>query len=170
MIERGRTSPSVSTLFKLAEALDVPITAFFRVESDRNDIVFRKKTDRKRIVIPNGIWEGLGGESFTGRVEAFTITLEPDASSGPFGILHTGAEFVLCLEGEVRYEVEDRAFILEPGDSLIFTAQRRHRWENLTRSRSKLVVVISGFETDEQPSEFHLVSGTQRNPLPNDGK
>ena len=32
MIERGRTSPSVSTLYKLADALEVPITAFFRDE------------------------------------------------------------------------------------------------------------------------------------------
>ena len=32
MIERGRASPSVSTLYKIADALEVPITAFFRVE------------------------------------------------------------------------------------------------------------------------------------------
>ena len=30
MIERNLTSPSVSTLTKLANALEVPITAFFR--------------------------------------------------------------------------------------------------------------------------------------------
>lgn len=29
MIERGKTSPSVSTLYKLADALGVSITAFF---------------------------------------------------------------------------------------------------------------------------------------------
>ncbi len=39
MIERGRTSPSVSTLHKIAEALEVPITAFFRLEPTRQDIV-----------------------------------------------------------------------------------------------------------------------------------
>ena len=42
MIERGLTSPSVSTLYKLSEALEVPITAFFRVELPRQAIVFRK--------------------------------------------------------------------------------------------------------------------------------
>jgi len=30
MIERGRSSPSVSTLYKVAAALDVPITDLFR--------------------------------------------------------------------------------------------------------------------------------------------
>jgi transcriptional regulator with XRE-family HTH domain len=29
MIERGKTSPSVSTLYKLADALGVPVTSFF---------------------------------------------------------------------------------------------------------------------------------------------
>ena len=29
MIERGKTSPSVSTLYKLATAMGIPITAFF---------------------------------------------------------------------------------------------------------------------------------------------
>lgn len=47
MIERGRTSPSVSTLYKLAEALGVPITAFFRLEAPKQDIVYRRASERK---------------------------------------------------------------------------------------------------------------------------
>ena len=35
MIERSKTSPSVSTLYKIAEALEVPITAFFRLRFRR---------------------------------------------------------------------------------------------------------------------------------------
>ena len=128
MIERGRTSPSVSTLYKLADALDVPVTAFFRLEPDRHDIVFRKSEERKRVSIPKGVWEGLGGESFSGRIEAFMITLEPGASSGPTGMIHSGAEFVLCLEGRVEYIVENQTYLLETGDSLIFAAQFQHRW------------------------------------------
>lgn len=66
MIERGSTSPSVSTLYKLADALDVPVTAIFRAEPTRRDIVYCTAADRTRISIPEGIWEGLGGESLTG--------------------------------------------------------------------------------------------------------
>src|SRR5512145_1395989 len=46
MIERGLTSPSVSTLNKLANALEVPITAFFRQEPLREQIVYRKGAER----------------------------------------------------------------------------------------------------------------------------
>lgn len=155
MIERGRTSPSVSTLYKLADALGVPITAFFRIEPERQEIVFRKAEARRRVTIPKGIWEGLGGESFTGRVEAFMITLEQGAHSGMNGMIHSGAEFILCLEGKLEYIVEDQKFNLEMGDSLIFAAQLNHRWMNASEVPAKAVIVISGFEIGERPSEFH---------------
>jgi len=159
MIERSRTSPSVSTLYKISEALEVPITAFFRLEPPRQDIVYRKSDERKRVSFAKGIWEGLGGESFIGHVEPFMLTLEPEACSGPFGMLHTGHEFVMCLEGKVEYEVEGQKYILEPGDSLIFAAQLRHRWCNPTKNPAKAIFVLAGFEQGERPSEFHLSSG-----------
>ena len=106
MIERGRTSPSVSTLYKLSEALEVPITAFFRIEPPRQSIVFLKSDQHPRVEFPRGRWEGLGGESFLGRVEPFMLNLEPGATSGPHGLIHSGHEFVLLLEGHLEYEVE----------------------------------------------------------------
>ena len=71
MIERGLTSPSVSTLTKLANALEVPIMAFFRQEPERQNVVLCKANDRNRIDFTNGYWEGLGSEFFNGRLEAF---------------------------------------------------------------------------------------------------
>jgi transcriptional regulator with XRE-family HTH domain len=158
MIERGRTSPSVSTLYKIADALEVPITAFFRLEPPRQDIVFRKSTERTRVNLTNGFWEGLGGESFVGHVEPFMITLHSGATSGPFGMLHSGHEFVLCLSGNIQYEVEGYFYNLFPGDSLLFAAQLRHRWRNLGQELASAVIVLAGFEPGERPSEFHLSS------------
>lgn len=159
MIERARTSPSVSTLYKIADALDVPITAFFRLEPPKQEIVFRKASERKRVAFPKGVWEGLGGESFVGHVEPFMLTLEGGACSGPFGMLHTGHEFVMCLTGQVEYEVEGQKYLLEPGDSLIFAAQLRHRWCNPGDDPASAIFVLAGFEQGERPSEFHLSSG-----------
>jgi transcriptional regulator with XRE-family HTH domain len=158
MIERGKTSPSVSTLYKIADALEVPITAFFRLEPPRQDIVFRKSTERTRVNLTKGIWEGLGGESFIGHVEPFMITLNSGATSGPFGMLHSGHEFVFCLSGHIQYEVEGYFFDLYPGDSLLFAAQLRHRWRNSGEETAEAVIVLSGFEPGERPSEFHLSS------------
>lgn len=159
MIERGRTSPSVSTLYKLAEALDVPITAFFRLEPPRQDLVFRRAADRKQVPISRGVWSGLGGEAFTGRLEPFVLALEPGAGSGPFGIIHTGSEFALCVKGKIEYEVEGQTFTLNPGDCLMFIAQQRHRWRNAGDTPAEMLVLLSGFQQNERPSEFHYSSG-----------
>ncbi len=158
MIERGLTSPSVSTLNKLAAALEVPITAFFRQEPVREQIVFRKAAERSRVPFLRGLIEGLGGESFVGRVEAFLLTLESGGSSGPHGMIHTGHEMVFCLRGTLEYEVDNQHFLLEPGDSLIFAAQLIHRWRNPGSSVSNAIIVISAFEDSERPGEFHLAS------------
>ncbi len=161
MIERGRTSPSVSTLYKLAAALGVPITAFFRETPALQKVVFCKASERTRVPFVRGLWEGLGGESFIGRVEPFMLTLESGGSSGPFGMAHTGHEFVLCIRGLLEYQVENEHFTLEPGDSLLFAANMRHRWRNPGKTVTNALVVLSGFEEGERPSEYHLSSRSE---------
>lgn len=158
MIERGLTSPSVSTLTKLANALEVPIMAFFRQEPERQKIVYRKASERTRMPFPRGLWEGLGGEYFTGRIEAFLLTLENGGSSGPHGMIHTGHEFVFCLRGNLEYDVDGHQFVLEAGDSLIFAAQLTHRWRNAGHTVANAIMLICGFEESERPLEFHLAS------------
>src|SRR5574339_988358 len=64
MIERGRASPSVSTLYKLADALGVSITSFFGSETQRQQVVFLKSDGRVRVPFTRGVFEGLGGERF----------------------------------------------------------------------------------------------------------
>ena len=161
MIERGKTSPSVSTLYKLSEALEVPITAFFRTEPPRQAIVFRKSDSRSRVEFQRGLWEGLGGESFVGRVEPFMLTLEGGATSGPHGLVHSGHEFVICLQGLLEYEVEEQRFTLQPGDSLLFASKLHHRWRNPGKTVANVLFVLSGFALDERPSEYHLSYGKQ---------
>jgi transcriptional regulator with XRE-family HTH domain len=145
MIERSRVSPSVSTLYKLADALQVPVTAFFRptLEADTNAVVFCRATERIRLPFARGLWEGLGGEIFRERVVPFMLTLESGTTSGPFGITHTGHEFVFCLRGQLEYQVETQHFILEPGDSLLFTANLRHRWRNPGKTVTNALIVLS---------------------------
>lgn len=159
MIERGRTSPSVSTLYKLADALGVPVTAFFRSEPPRQSVVFCKANERSRVQFQRGFWEGLGGESFIGRVEPFLLTLDPGATSGPFGMIHSGHEFVVCLKGQLEYQVEEGQYTLQEGDSLLFASRLHHRWRNPDKGITQVLIVLSGFEVDERPSEFHLTSG-----------
>src|SRR5687768_5761364 len=110
MIERGRASPSVSTLYKLADALGISITSFFGSDAERKQVVFLKADERPRVSFTRGVFEGLGGEQFIGRVEPFLLTLENSANSGPRSMMHTGHEFIFCLRGELEYQVERKIY------------------------------------------------------------
>jgi transcriptional regulator with XRE-family HTH domain len=164
MIERKRTSPSVSTLSKLATALGIPIMMFFRNEPRREDIVFRKADERSRVAFPGGLWEGLGGEVFSGRIEAFMLTLDGGGTSGLHGMIHTGQEFVYCVQGNLEYELDQRTYLLETGDTLIFAAHHVHRWRNPGTDVALAVIVISAFEEGESPSEYHIASQGSEKP------
>ena len=155
MIERGKTSPSVSTLYKLADALGVSITSFFGVQNEKHQIVFMRSDERTRIPFVRGVFEGLGGERFMGRVEPFVLTLESGANSGLHSMTHTGHEFVLCLRGEIEYTVEKKVFQMSPGDSLLFAAQLKHKWKNPGRMVANALVVLSGFAEGEEPHTMH---------------
>jgi transcriptional regulator with XRE-family HTH domain len=156
MIERGLTSPSVSTLYRLTDSLNIPITALFRQDQTMEPIVFRSVSSRTRVLFPLGVWEGLGGEAFSDRMHPFLINLESGAESGPEKIVHTGSEFVMCLQGKLEYEVEGKQYLLEVGDTLLFTARHAHRWRNATTIVTKAIIVISGFEGYEKPGAYHF--------------
>jgi transcriptional regulator with XRE-family HTH domain len=151
MIERGKTSPSVSTLYRIADALTVPVTDFFGPDEARKRVVFLKAEQRTRLPFMRGLWEGLGGEQFTGRIMPFMLTLEAGASSGPNSVVHTGHEFVFCMRGRLEYQVEGELYDLETGDSLLFAAQLRHRWRNPGGNVTNALVIISDFSEGDHP-------------------
>ena len=159
MIERGKTSPSVSTLYKLADALGISITAFFGVETEKKRVVFIKSDERTRMSFTRGVFEALGGEQFSGRVEPFMLTLESGASCGPHGMVHTGHEFIFCLRGQLDYYVEKEIFHLEAGDSLLFSSKLSHRWRNPSTHVTNALIVISGFAAGELPHVMNCKKG-----------
>ena len=156
LIENSKTSPSVSTLQLLAGALGVPITAFFETDAPKNNIAFHKAGQRPTVAFAHGIMEDLGAGLTNRGAEPFIVTLEPNADSGPNPIVHTGREFVYCLEGRLAYTIEDQTFILEPGDSLLFEAFLPHRWQNVGLTLSKSLLALCPADEHDHPTEHHF--------------
>jgi transcriptional regulator with XRE-family HTH domain len=155
MIERGKTSPSVSTLYKLADALGVPIIDFFGDAVEKQKMVFLKADERTRIPFMRGIIEALGGEQFVGRVSPFLVTLDNGASSGLHPMHHTGHEFVFCLRGKLEYRVESKTYDLEAGDSLLFSAQLKHTWRNTGGVVCNALIIITDHIEKDRGLESH---------------
>lgn len=156
LIENGRTSPSVSTLQVIAQTLQVPISAFFETDHGNKKVVYQRSGHRPRATFSHGLMEDLGAGMRRFGAEPLIVTLKPKADSGRAPIVHTGREFVYCISGKITYFVEEDAYPLEPGDSLMFEAYLPHRWRNENESDSKLLLVLCPMDERDQPSERHF--------------
>jgi transcriptional regulator with XRE-family HTH domain len=156
MIENAKTSPSVSTLQQLAMALGVPITAFFETDTPSKNIVFQRAGQRPAALFDHGSLEDLGAGMILRWGQALRVVLQPGADSGPTPIVHTGHEFVYCLEGSLEYAIESQVFALQPGDSLLFEAHLPHRWRNPGEMPSASLLVLCPSDENDHPSERHF--------------
>jgi len=160
LIENAKTSPSVSTLQQIAAALDVPITAFFETDTPRARVVYTKAGSRPSANFAHGILADLGAGMANPAVQPFVITLEPNLGSGANPIIHTGHEFVYCLEGRITYTVEERTYLLEPGDSLLFESHLPHRWQNVDAQQAQAILIMYPSDEHDRPTERHFAPAT----------
>jgi transcriptional regulator with XRE-family HTH domain len=156
LIENQRTSPSVSTLQQLAQTLQVPISAFFETDHGDRKAVYQKVGARPRAAFTHGSIEDLGAGMTRFGAEPLIVTLAPNADSGKTPIVHTGREFVYCLEGHIAYTVDVETYLLEPGDSLLFEAYLPHHWKNLDATPSRNLLVLCPLDERDRPTERHF--------------
>jgi len=156
LIENQRTSPSVSTLQQLAQTLQVPISAFFETDHGDKLVAHQSAGNRPRALITHGSIEDLGAGMSRFGAEPFIVTLAPNADSGKTPIVHTGREFIYCLEGHIAYTVDTKTYNLEPGDSLLFEAYLPHHWKNLDTTPSRNLLILCPLDERDRPTERHF--------------
>jgi transcriptional regulator with XRE-family HTH domain len=129
-IENAQVSPSLATLARLAEALDTPLTGFFRGFDEDRDAVFVKAGHGAEI----GGDEGPTGHQrqqlgmMRGQHRRMTsqlVTLTEAAKEGGLH-QHPGTELLYLLSGAMAYGHGRAVYALEPGDALQFDAEAPH--------------------------------------------
>ena len=148
-IENGNTSPSLTTLQLLANALSVPLTSFFRRFEENRQAVHTKSGEGVSIdregTRANHQYNLLGhiGSNASGViVEPYLITLTAESDVFP-AFQHGGIETIYMLEGEVDYRHGDDVYALKPGDTLFFDADAPHGPEKLVSLPARYLSVIS---------------------------
>ncbi|MDD7938289.1 XRE family transcriptional regulator [Actinomycetospora lutea] len=129
-VERGDMVPTITTLLKLADALERPIAHFVG--------------DEGPTTVASVVAAGAGAEVTDGsgttrtaitaaperfRVGGAAVVVEPGAegsSAGP----QAGEELVHLLEGALEVEVAGERHVLGAGDTIQFPADRHTRWRN----------------------------------------
>jgi transcriptional regulator with XRE-family HTH domain len=115
-IERGKTSPTIGALIRIANALGKE-PSFFIEEELLPEIAMIPREKRESIMI-----EGCEGEYLTpgipgGRLRAYLIRLRPDGTSLKLPGLD-GEEGGYVVKGEIEIRVEGKSYNLSEGDAI----------------------------------------------------
>jgi transcriptional regulator with XRE-family HTH domain len=131
-IERNGMVPTVTTLMKIAGALNRSVAYFVEEQEEAKPVVFTAAGEKRPVYTSK---EGLDLRSITGPYGLFFMagaiaTVEPGAMSGPKPMEHPGEELVLILSGVLIFEIDGEVYVLGSGDALHFRTDRLHRWAN----------------------------------------
>ncbi len=158
LIERDATSPSVATLQSLAAALNVRMSDFFEEESP-SSVLLIKSGNRPMIESKGAIIEGMGKTLPLQELEPFSITLKSGAGiGGEQHVAHSGHEFAFCLQGKVEYVIDNKIYLMEKGDALIFEAKLPHLWRNPFGEEAKFILVLQTPDSSREPVLQHFPS------------
>jgi transcriptional regulator with XRE-family HTH domain len=129
-IENAQTSPSLTTLERLAGALDMPVTSLFRGLAEERDAVFVKAGSGPEIVRQGTrsghTYELLG--SLRGphkRIEPLLVSLTERTEVFPL-FQHPGVEMLYMLKGLMEYSYGKQHYRMEPRDTLQFEGDIPH--------------------------------------------
>ncbi len=139
-VENDKTSPSLTTLAKIAEGLGVP-PAYLLLKPEEGIEVVRAG---ERPVYQFGP-DHFRVELLTGRTKNLRGTLGellPGQSTGE-GHAHPGEEFHMLLEGRIRAEQGEHSVTLEAGDCWTWKGCVPHRVTNIGEGLARILMVTS---------------------------
>jgi len=127
-IERGKTSPTVGALRKIASALGKD-TAFFVEDDPLPRVSVVKKEDRETVLLQNNGDAFVTARALTSGIPAGRIRLvlvDEDEGGTYLPHAHDGEEAIVIIKGSARVTVDEDEFTLEQGDCLHYSAKCEH--------------------------------------------
>ncbi|OUM44901.1 helix-turn-helix domain-containing protein [Arthrobacter sedimenti] len=129
-IETASTSCSLTTLQRLADGLEIPVTALFRGADTDRDAAFTKN-GQGSVTVRSGTQHGheyrvlgvLKGRSDA--IEPTLVTLTDASDIFPL-FQHPGTEFIYMLSGRMTYGHGAYEYTMEAGDALLLEGEGPH--------------------------------------------
>ena len=141
-IEHGKTSPSLDTLRRIAQALRVPLI-YLLLEDDLEPQVVRKG---ERHVVH--LEDSLLRASFLSplppqQLELVLLELPPGKVAWTKSRSHEGQECRLIMQGTIRAYYGEKTYLLEEGDSILWNGTVPHRIENVGNRDAQLLIALT---------------------------
>ncbi|MDI7740383.1 helix-turn-helix domain-containing protein [Lysinibacillus fusiformis] len=141
-VERGATSLSITSLQKIAVALDVSMNYFFEEDVPAEKYVVRKNERHQfKTNLGSQIYTRLAGSFGNRKLEPLLVTLPPKIKEDQ-KYSHNGEEFYYVIEGEVIFYVNDEKHHLHVGDTIHFPSSLQHQWENPLEINSSVISIV----------------------------
>jgi len=132
-VERGKSSVTLESLKKIADALDVNPSVFFA----KDDLLDDLTTRRERFYYKD-LSYGIQDANFS----PILVTLQPGENEGN-AFSHGGHEFLFVVEGLLTVEIDGKQLQLSEQQSILFDAHKTHYWFNHTEQVVRFLVVSS---------------------------
>ena len=145
LIERNKTSPSITSLRKILEILDLTLAEFFDSDAPVEPGRFVFRHDELTEINPGRIYRSAGVDALRalslkragkpGQTNLLLLyeTYEPGADTGADAYSHEGEEGGFVIEGELLLSVGDKTELLRAGDAYLFDSRLPHRFRNVAQ-------------------------------------
>lgn len=118
-VERDLTSPSIESLRKISDALDVPIFYFLVEPNVKNPVV--RRNERRKLTLPvSELTYQLLTPDVNRKIEVVLAELNPRDEPIPLTLHEDTEECIYVLQGQLEIRLGEDVYQLGPGDSVYF--------------------------------------------------
>ena len=130
-VERGETSPSIGSLYRLCEVLGISVAALFDTAPGPESNVVRRAEVRGVSFGGEGVENLVLSPRAERRAQVIETHVSPGGSPGPEPWSHTGDLIIATiLEGRLEFRFDDHTTVLEAGDTISYSPADPHSWGN----------------------------------------
>ena len=144
-LENDKVNPSLGTLKKIANELNINMIDFFERDREENNIIVRKD-ERIDFSYPTGNFRSqlLAANIASKAMEPIYTIIDPGGDTiEPYKHSNNGEEFGVIIKGELKLNVDGKDYHLYKGDSFYFKSNRPHRYSNPGKITTEVVWVIT---------------------------
>lgn len=134
------TSPSITTLEDILNALGTTFADFFKDEKEEK-VVFTEAEFIEKVADTHKI-EWLVPNAQKNEMEPIRVTVEPHTTLEE-DVPHEGEEFGYVISGRVWLHIGQAAYCVKKGEVFYFTSDKPHRLENRTNEKAVVLWVAS---------------------------
>jgi transcriptional regulator with XRE-family HTH domain len=142
-VETSKALPSLTSLQKIADALNIPITELFEPDTPQEPVVM-KPEDRLELNLDNynGKVYLLVKSISNKRICPFYTVISPKGGTKLFS-RHEGEEFGIVLKGTLQISLNSDIYLVRKNESFYYSSKLPHKWYNPGKEEALVVWVVS---------------------------